>query len=295
MKYAGGSPTNVAVAAARLGLDTAIITRTGDDPFGEFVHREIVRYGVSDEYVTAAEGMATPVVFCAFKPPDAFPLYFYRNEFAPDLLITPESLDLDAVRAARVHWSTLTGLCAEPSRSAHKASWAVRSTGQHTVLDLDYRPALWPSAKEAAQQARNAIEHVTIVIGNSTEFELAVGESDPHRAANAVLAAGPRLAIVKRGKHGVLARTRETTIQLPAHQVNVLNGLGAGDAFGGALCAGLVQDMPLERTIQLANAAGAIVTTRHGCAAAMPNMAEITAMLAADSAPGSRTRPVTNP
>src|SRR5215475_2288000 len=117
-KYLGGSATNVAVAAARLGRAAAVITRTGADPFGRFVHEALRGYGVDDRFVTPVPGLPTPVTFCEIFPPDDFPIYFYRWPKAPDLEIAAAELDLAAVREAGVFWVTGTGLSAEPSRSA---------------------------------------------------------------------------------------------------------------------------------------------------------------------------------
>jgi len=125
-KYLGGSATNVAVAAARHGLRSAVITRTGDDPFGRYIHQELRRLGVSDEFVSTVAGLNTPVVFCEIFPPDDFPIYFYREPKAPDLVINADELDLAAIRSAGIYWSTVTGLSQEPSRSAHHAAWAAR-------------------------------------------------------------------------------------------------------------------------------------------------------------------------
>jgi 5-dehydro-2-deoxygluconokinase len=125
-KFLGGSATNVAVAAAKHGRRSAVITRTGDDPFGRFVHAELVRLGVSDEFVSSVPSLPTPITFCEIFPPDNFPLWFYRFPKAPDLEIKPDELDLDAVRAARVFWATVTGLSQEPSRDAHHAAWRAR-------------------------------------------------------------------------------------------------------------------------------------------------------------------------
>ena len=117
-KYLGGSPTNVAVAAARYGRSSAVITRTGDDPFGEFLHDALRDFGVDDRFVTPVAGLPTPITFCEIFPPDDFPLYFYRFPKAPDLEIYESELDLAAIRAARIFWVTGTGLSQEPSRTA---------------------------------------------------------------------------------------------------------------------------------------------------------------------------------
>ncbi len=278
-KFLGGSATNVAVAAARHGLKTAVITRTGDDPFGKFVHNELVRLGVSDSFVSAVSGLNTPVVFCEIFPPDDFPLYFYREPKAPDLEINSDELDLDAIRDARIYWSTVTGLSQEPSREAHHTAWDARGRSPLTILDLDYREMFWDSGESAHREVDRALDKVTVAVGNKEECEIAVGETDPHRAADALLDRGIELAIVKQGPKGVLAKTAETTVEVPPYFVDVVNGLGAGDSFGGALCFGLLQGWDLEHILRFANVAGAIVAGRLECSTAMPTTDEVDAIL----------------
>lgn len=274
-KFLGGSATNVAIAAARHGRRSAVITRTGDDPFGTFVHRELRRLGVDDAFVTSVEGLHTPVVFCEIFPPDHFPLYFYRDPIAPDLVISAQSLDLGAIYSAKVFWATVTGLSQEPSRSAHFVAWQARQRRPLTVLDLDYRSMFWPTPAEARRQIDAALEQITIAVGNQEECEVAIGESDPKRAADALLERGVELAIVKQGPRGVLAKTRNETVEVLPMPVDVVNGLGAGDGFGGALCHGLLEGWPLQRVIEFASAAGAIVAGRRECSTAMPTTAEV--------------------
>jgi 5-dehydro-2-deoxygluconokinase len=279
-KFLGGSATNVAVAAARHGRRTAIITRTGDDPFGRFVHAALRDLGVDDAFVSSVAGLPTPVTFCEIFPPDDFPLYFYREPIAPDLVIEAGELDLDAIRTARIYWSTVTGLSREPSRSSHHTAWEARARAPLTVLDLDYRPMFWPSRDEASEAVGKALDHVTVAVGNLEECAVAVGESDPGRAADALLDRGVDLAVVKQGPRGVLGRTREETVLVPPTPVTVVNGLGAGDGFGGALCHGLLEGWSLERCLRFANAAGAIVASRLECSTAMPTTAEVEQALA---------------
>ena len=279
-KGIGGSPTNVAIAAARHGLRAAVITRTGIDPFGQFIKDELIRLGVSDEFVVGVKGLNTPVVFAEIFPPDSFPLYYYREPIAPDLIIEPQELDLEAIRGAKIYWSTLTGLSEEPSRSAHYAGWNARAAGALTVLDLDYRPTLWESPAAASAQISKALEKVSIVIGNLEECKLATSESDPDRVANALLSKGADIAVVKMGPKGVLAKSHnETVIKLP-HPIKVLNGLGAGDSFGGAFCYGLLEGWDLDRVITFANMAGAINASRSDCSTAMPTTQEVESALA---------------
>ncbi|TWS26086.1 5-dehydro-2-deoxygluconokinase [Tsukamurella sputi] len=274
-KYLGGSATNVAVAAARHGRRSAVITATGADPFGRFVHQELVRLGVDDRYVGEVRGLNTPVTFCEIFPPDDFPLYFYRDPIAPDLMLDDDALDLDAIRSAKIFWATVTGLSREPSRSVHHTAWNARGRASLTVLDLDYRPMFWESAEVASQEVGKALEHVTVAIGNREECEVAVGETVPDRAADALLERGVELAVVKQGPKGVLAKTRDERVEVAPHFVEVINGLGAGDGFGGAVCHGLLAGWPLERVLRFANVAGAIVASRRECSTAMPTTAEV--------------------
>jgi 5-dehydro-2-deoxygluconokinase len=278
-KFLGGSATNVAVAAARLGRDSAVITRTGEDPFGLFLHDALRRFGVDDRFVTSVPGLPTPVTFCEIFPPDDFPLYFYRYPKAPDLEIRADDLDLEAIRAAQLFWVTVTGLSQEPSRSATLAALEARAKSGVTVLDLDYRPMFWSSREEAREWVRRALPHATVAVGNTEETDTAVGEREPRAAAAALLATGVELAIVKQGPKGVLTTDGETEVEVPPVPVEVVNGLGAGDAFGGALCHGLLAGWDLDRTMRFSNAAGALVASRLACADAMPEAAEVEALL----------------
>jgi 5-dehydro-2-deoxygluconokinase len=279
-KYLGGTATNVAVAAARLGRRSAVITRTGADPFGRFIHQALRGYDVDDRFVTEVTGLPTPVTFCEIFPPDHFPLYFYRQPKAPDLEIDAAELDQDAIRDADVFWVTGTGLSQEPSRSATMTALALRrqSSGT-TIIDLDYRAMFWSSREAAHEAVAAALPLVDVAVGNREECEVAVGEADPMRAADALLAAGPTLAVVKQGPAGVLGARSDERVVVPPVQIEVVNGLGAGDAFGGALCHGLLAGWGLERTLRFANAAGAVVAGRLACSDAMPTTAELDELL----------------
>ena len=274
-KFLGGTAANVAVATARLGHSVALISGVGADPFGRFVARELGQLGVDNTHLVADPEHATPVTFCEMFPPDDFPLYFYRKPTAPDLQVRPADIDLNAVSSARLYWSTVTGLSEEPSRSAHFTAWTARQRRPLTVLDLDWRPMFWQSAEAATEQVRKALSNVTVAVGNREECEVAVGESDPMRAADALLDLGIELAVVKQGPKGVFGRSRTETVTVPPIPVRVVNGLGAGDGFGGSLCHGLLEGWPLEKTLRYANAAGAIVASRLECSTAMPTVAEV--------------------
>jgi 5-dehydro-2-deoxygluconokinase len=273
-KSLGGSATNVAVAAARLGARAAVITKVGDDPFGPYVRSALRGFGVDDAFVGTHPTLRTPVVFCEIFPPDDFPLLFYREPTAPDMTLAPEELDLGAIRDARVFWTTGTGLSAEPSRTATLEALAARAGGI-TIHDLDHRPMFWDDEREAGRAARAALGHATVAVGNRDEAAVPTGTRDPDEAADALLELGVELAIVKRGPEGVLARTHAERVEVPPVPVDVVCGLGAGDAFGGALVYGLLKDWPLERTLRLANAAGSHVAGRLACADAMPTLSDL--------------------
>ncbi len=279
-KFLGGSSTNVAVAASRLGHRAATITRTGDDPFGRFVHAALQGYGVDDTWVTPVEGLQTPVVFCEIFPPDDFPLYFYRGPKAPDLHISPDDLDYDAIRDAEIFWVTVTGLSQSPSREAHLAALEARSGGgRTTILDLDYRPMFWDSPEDATAEIAKALPHVTVAVGNKEECSVAIGETEPSAAAKALRDAGVDLAIVKQGPLGVMGVRGDESVVVPPVPVDVVNGLGAGDAFGGALVHGLLTGASLHDILAGANAAGSYVAGQLSCSDAMPTVDQLSTYL----------------
>jgi 5-dehydro-2-deoxygluconokinase len=281
-KMLGGSPTNVAVAAARLGRRAAVVTKVGDDPFGDYVRRALAGFGVDASRVGTHPTLRTPLAFCEIFPPGRFPLLFYRAPKAPDLELDPNDLDVEEAAAVPLLWTTGTGLSEEPSRSTTLAALALRGRRSVTVHDLDYRDVFWPSPEDAARWNREAVSQATVVVGNEAEVAVTVGEElRPEEAAQALRRLGPDLAVVKLGEEGALGATSEQAVAVPPMRVEVVNGLGAGDGFGGALCHGLLAGWPLERTLRFANAAGALVASRLGCADDMPTLAEVEELLCA--------------
>jgi 5-dehydro-2-deoxygluconokinase len=279
-KMLGGSPTNVAVAAARLGRRAAVVTKVGDDGFGVYVREALAGFGVDGSRVGVDSELRTPLAFCEIHPPDSFPLLFYREPSAPDLQLGRRDLNLREVSAVPVFWTTGTGLSEEPSRSTTLAALRARGRRPFTVYDLDYRAAFWASPDEARRWGREALALVTVAVGNREEAVVALGrELPPEDCARALLELGPELAVVKLGAEGVVAATADELVVVPALSVEVLNGLGAGDAFGGALCHGLLSGWELERVLRFANAAGAFVATRLGCADEMPTEEEVEELL----------------
>lgn len=278
-KFLGGTAGNLVVAAAFHGRRSALISRTGDDAFGRFLVRELERLGVDARYVTPVPDLPTPITFCEIHPPDHFPITFYRYPKAPDMQIRSNELDLASIENAEILWLTVSGLSEEPSRSAHHAALAARGESGLTILDLDFRADFWDEPDAARREIQRVLPDVDVVVGNQTECEVAVGESDPVTAAEALMSMGPDLAVVKRGPEGVLASRNGEVVSVPALEVDVVNGLGAGDAFGGALCHGLLAGWDLGRIIRFANVAGAIVASRLECSTAMPTTVEVEAAM----------------
>ena len=273
----GGSPTNVAVAAARLGHRTAVITKVGDDGFGLYVRDALTEFGVDTRFVGTDPTLRTPIVFCEIFPPDRFPLLFYRQPKAPDLNIRVQDLDLEAIARVPILWTSGTALSEEPSRTATLE--AARLATGRVIHDLDHRPAFWSSPRAARDETAKILKHARVVVGNLDEVEMATGTRDPDAAADALLSMGPELAIVKQGPRGTLGRSKSDRVVVAPVEIEVVNGLGAGDAFGGALVHGQLLGWDLTRTLTFANAAGAIVASRLACADAMPTEREVDTLL----------------
>jgi len=282
-KSIGGTATNVAVAAARLGRRAAVATRVGDDAFGDYVRLALEEeFGVDTRFVGTDPKLPTPIVFCELDPPGDPRLIFYREPKAPDMNLELADLDLDAVRRVPILWIAGSCFSDEPTRSTVHAVLEGRGRRRHTVLDLDWRPMFWPSPQEGGREIGAALDHVTAAIGNRVECEIAVGTGDHEEAAQRLLERGLEMAIVKLGGDGVYVATAAGTRSLvPPVPIEVVCGLGAGDAFGGALCHALLSGWDEARAVRFANAAGAIVASRLLCAPAMPTLEEVLALEAA--------------
>ena len=278
-KSIGGSPTNVAVACARLGLDSALATNVGDDAFGQYVIQKLGQFGVDTSFVGTVENTQTPLAFAALTPPETPTVVFYRTA-APDIQLRLDSVPESVITQTKILWISQTSLSQGTTAQTCLGWMAMREAGSHTILDLDYRAKFWASKQEARAMATSAIAMASIVVGNLEECEVALGTTTALEAADALLAAGVKLAIIKLGAAGVLMKSAQQMIVIPPHPVEVVCGLGSGDAFGAAVCYGLINDWDLEKIGTFANASGALVATRLTCADAMPTVAELEKMLA---------------
>jgi 5-dehydro-2-deoxygluconokinase len=283
--YVGGSPTNIAVGAQRLGLRTAVLTALGSDPVGDFVLNFLVKEGVQTKFIPRKPGSRTSAVVLGIEPPDKFPLVYYRDNCADN------QLSIDDVLRAPVHHCRIfefsgTGLSREPSRSATIfAAEQARGAGAKIILDLDFRPDQWHDPRAFGVNLRGVLPLVDIVLGTEDECK-AVTLTNPHnvnvthsqvsgarvagdliKAVDAIQARGPRAVVVKRGEKGatLFQRGKRSRI-VPGFPVEVYNVLGAGDAFAAGFIYGLTKGWDLYRAARIGNAGGAIVVTRHGCA-----------------------------
>ncbi len=264
-RYVGGFAGNVATGLARLGVRTAIVSRVGDEGHGLFVRDFLESEGVDTRFLAVDGYWLTPPTFCEIWPPDHFPLTFYRRPTAPDWQLQPQDFDAEEVAAARVLFATGTGLAQSPSRETTRDALAVhRGT---TVFDLDWRPTIWDDASEYRDVAQDAVSFADVVIGNTDEVAAAGGVDE-------LLALAPSL-ILKRGEHGAVLYSDGEVVDVPGLPVDVVNGLGAGDAFAAALGYAIVRDLGLREGVRLGNLAGAHVAQQVPCSEAMPTLDEL--------------------
>ena len=278
-KYLGGSAGNMAVGLARLGARAGLISRVGADAFGEFLLSRLRAEGVDTTMVRVDERFPTGLAFAAIFPPHDSTVLFYRKPCA-DIKVEIADLVLDALRQARMLVLTGTALSESPSREAAlRAAEEVHGAGGTVVFDLDWRPMFWQSLEEARVVYRLALRLSDVVLANEPELEMAGESRDPSQAAARLRSLGPTVIVAKRGGAGALLFHDEKVLRVPPRPVKVVNTLGAGDGFGAAFCYGLLQGWPLARCLEFANAAGAIVVSRHSCSEAMPTREEVEALL----------------
>lgn len=284
--YVGGCPTNVSVGTRRLGLRSALLTAVGTDQVGDFLLDFLRREGVDVDHVPRLAERRTSAVIMAIQPPDTFPLTFYRDNCA-DLGLTIDHVRAAPLADSRIVFVTGTGLSEEPSRTATLfAAETARAAGVTLVVDIDYRPTVWPSADAFGMNLRTLLSYAQLAIGTEEEVCAATGARDAFAGARRLLDAGlPALILKRGGKGAVVCRRGEDPVPVPPFEIEVLNVLGAGDAFASGFLYGHVQGWTLEEAARFGNATGAIVVTRHGCANFMPTLPEVHDFLTAQGAP----------
>jgi 5-dehydro-2-deoxygluconokinase len=263
-RFVGGFAGNVATGLARLGVRAAIVSRVGAEGHGDYVRAWLAGEGVDVRFLATDPYWQTPPTFCEVWPPDRFPLTFYRKPTAPDWQLSPADFDPEEVAAAPLLYATGTGLAQSPSRETTLA--AVRAHRGTTIFDLDWRPTLWDDPAEYPALAKEAVAAADLVVGNEDELE-----------ASGVTGV-PRL-VLKRGERGATVFEDGEETDVPGFPVDVVNGLGAGDAFAAALGHGLLRELPLAESVRRGTVAGAIVASRLACSEAMPRAEELEAAL----------------
>src|SRR5262245_28038485 len=278
--YLGGCPTNVSVGTRRLGLKSVLLTAVGDDQVGDFIVASLDREGVDTRFIPRKPGRRTSAVVLTIQPPDRFPLTFYRDNCA-DRALTIDDIARAPIANSRVVFVTGTGLSHEPGRSATRAAAAAaRAAGVPVVVDIDYRSDQWERAAAFSREVQVLLRSATLAIGTEEEIAAATGTDDFRDGISTLLATGIRALVAKRGGRGATIFQRDAPpSEVAPFPVDVLNALGAGDAFASGFLYGFLQDWPLERAVRLGNACGAIIVTRHGCANFMPTLDEVAAFL----------------
>ncbi|KOV25494.1 PfkB family carbohydrate kinase [Streptomyces sp. XY152] len=291
-KFPGGSAANVAGATARTGRSAAVVTRTGEDPFDAFPHGAPKDFGVDDRRVAPVPARPTPLTCCGIFPQHDFPPYSSRRPKAPDLEIRADEPDPTAVRAAGTSWTTGTGPSEEPGRSAALAAPEAHGRRTTTVLAPDRRPVFRRDPGQARPYHREALRHAAVAVGDLDACEAATGGRGPGARAEAPPAAGAEPAVAAQGSKGVLAVHRDgTRAEAPPAPVEVVHGLGAGDAFGGSPRHGPLSGRDLEPAMRHADAAGAVVASRPACSSATPTEPEVADLLARASSPDAAGLP----
>lgn len=296
----GGSPLNIAVGASRLGLRTSLLTAVGQDKVGDFILAFLQREQVDVSFIPRKPGARSSAVLLGIEPPDRFPLVYYRDNAADIQLDIDDVLATPIAEAAALEVSG-TGLAREPARSAtFFAAETARAAGRTVYFDLDFRADQWHDPRAYGITARALLQHVDVAIGTEEELN-AMMLTDPadieisHQQISAPvirgdveanirtvmgMQGGPEALIVKRGADGATVHLRNgETITAPGFPVEVVNVLGAGDAFAAGLIYGRHQGWDWYRSARHGNACGAIVVTRQGCANSMATGAEVAALV----------------
>ena len=284
----GGAPGNVMAAAAKLGSHTALVSRVGDDAFGDFLTRQVEKAGVCTDYISREKSCHTTLAFVHLDSKGERSFSFLRSPGA-DVLLSQEHIPAQAILDTPIFHFGGVSLTHDPARSAtlHALSLA-RSAGRLVSYDPNWRPSLWDDKEEALSVLRSVLPQVDVVKVSEEELPLMAGCADLEEGSRRLWQQGAALVLISRGEHGAYYRLGELTGELPAYRVPTVDTTGAGDAFMGAMLHRLrgmtrrdvetLDREPLEDVVDFANAAGALATTRTGAIAIMPTHADIAAL-----------------
>ena len=297
-KYLGGSSANTAFGCARLGLRAGLVSRVGDDALGHFLRETIAKEGCDVSHVSIDPQRLTAAVVLGIEDRDTFPLIFLRENCA-DMAITERDVEEPYIAQSRALLITGTHFSSEHvDRISHLALEHARRNDVRTVLDIDYRPVLWGLTKRGDGETRfvpsdgvtahlqRILPRFDLVIGTVEEFNIAGGSTEIMSSLRAVRAVTRAVLVVKRGPlgcaviEGAIPRSLDDAFNGRGITVEVLNVLGAGDAFSSGFLSGWVRGEDYAACTRYANACGALVVSRHGCAPAMPTRVELDYYLA---------------
>ncbi|RVP14190.1 5-dehydro-2-deoxygluconokinase [Sinorhizobium meliloti] len=292
-KYIGGSPTNIACGAARLGLKSGLITRVGDEHMGRFIREQLVREGVDMGGVVTDPERLTALVLLGIRGQEQFPLIFYRENCA-DMALSENDIDENYISSTRAVVVTGTHLSHPRTEAAAlKALNLARKHGVRTALDIDYRPNLWGVAGHGEGESRfvesakvtaklqSSLHLFDLIVGTEEEFQIAGGSTETLEALRAVRGVSAATLVCKRGAAGAVAFEGAIPASLdngqtgPGFPIEVFNVLGAGDGFFAGLLKGWLEDADWPTALKYANACGAFAVSRHGCTPAYPSLEEL--------------------
>ncbi|WP_340316105.1 bifunctional 5-dehydro-2-deoxygluconokinase/5-dehydro-2-deoxyphosphogluconate aldolase [Rhizorhabdus argentea] len=292
-KYVGGSPTNTAIGAARLGLKAGLVTRVGADHMGRFIREELIREGVDVSGVISDPDRLTALVVLGIRDPDSFPLIFYRENCA-DMALCEDDIDTEFVASAGALLINGTHLSRSDVHAASlKAARAMKAAGGQVIFDIDYRPVLWGLAQKengedrfiasaiVTDQLQSVLPLCDLIVGTEEEIHILGGTTDTIAALRTIRAASDALLVCKRGAEGCVAFPGAVPDSLDegvigqGFPIEVFNVLGAGDAFMAGFLRGWLRGESIKLCCTYANACGAIVVSRHGCAPAEPSWDEL--------------------
>lgn len=291
--FVGGSPLNIAVACSRLGVDASLLTAVGNDKVGEFIVDFLQSENVNTHSIPVKNNARSSAVVLGIEPPDKFPLVFYRDN-AADSQITIDDVQNANIQEYKILVINGTALNIEPTRSANFFAVEIAEKNNvQVVFDLDFRADQWHDYRAFGLTVRAILPKVKIAIGTEEEI-LAATMSDSSQviikdqqisapeikgnievSIKQLLSCGIETLIVKRGEAGVSIYKKDgSKTDVPGFPVQVLNVLGAGDAFAGGFIYGLLQGWDLYKACRMGNASGAQVVTKKGCANFMPTLEE---------------------
>lgn len=293
--FVGGCPTNISVGSRRLGVKSSLFTGVGEDPVGDFILNFLKKEDVDSQYTVRKKGRRSSAVILGIEPPDKFPLVYYRDNCA-DIALTLEDVQNIPIEKFKAILISGTGLSKEPSRTATLYAAEVASEKNVSVfLDVDFRADQWPDLPSFGSTVRSVLPYVNYIIGTDDEIKAAAYkgsgnaeirhsqvneskvEADVAESVQTLLAKGPARLFQKSGVDGcyMYDQSDEKGVHVPGFPVKVINTLGAGDGFASGLLFGFLNEWDWYKTVRYANACGAILVTKHGCANFMPTLNEV--------------------